>query len=800
MEQKTKKNILKQLAKRTDPAVQDALNKEAKKASIILSSSSDYDELLSSLDVLDSIAYRVPTEAVLSIKSFLSRLEAVDLSYADVPGYPAEQRKKYQNKNTLIINALKILDDVRYHETERVLDILFSYSTHENETVQKQAIQNLTEFSKYHLEIFFGDGKNWAGLGSQPQQRMLERIQTFDNQRLQILLNSILSICKEMLSSTMSGTRWTYKTVTLSTGPILATDGVKSVRDGTLALLERIYDLANDPHDKKRILGTMYEAGRTPHQGEYGDDVLAMIMDGSTRVLEFIKKKIHGENLEVIQSVEHSVYYMFRRGGNDNVGKLALEIKDLIDKNEEYSIFKILIGYEGVFNKWALREETEERDFQGENKYREEMAKKYAESITEETYPDWRRRILDYASIQSNDMATFPYFGKFLQHLANHSPALAFRLLRENGTNLERFFIAILLGLWSSSEKDKARGLIELWISEGKHLFEISRMLAFSDDFEEDLLGRVLIKASANSNIAALIQITSAASAQYKGVNDSAIKNLFLPALQKLTSLGSVNWVYDFWYRTEKRDIFSSLNDQECELILSNLLLAEQITYQHEEVLAAIASQHPQPVIKFFCDRIAIEKERRENGKYEAVPYDFHSLAQPLAKIPKQAVQAVFESYDGNYGMFIYKGGRLLQNIFPDMPGGFEQELIDLVRKNTEKTSLFVLGILRNYDGDIRIQGLCKELVKILPEGSLLNETSIALQSTGVVGGEFGFVEAYKTKIEEMVSWLDEPNERVRDFANVYISDLKKKIEHEKKRADEGIALGKHQYGFDEHE
>ena len=109
------------------------------------------------------------------------------------------------------------------------------------------------------------------------------------------------------------------------------------------------------------------------------------------------------------------------------------------------------------------------------------------------------------------------------------------------------------------------------------------------------------------------------------------------------------------------------------------------------------------------------------------------------------------------------------------------------------------MAILRNYDGNPIIHNVCKEIVKILPDGSnLTNELSIILQSTGVVSGEYGFVEAYKRKIVEIQPWLQDEGPRVKEFAQNYIANLEKFIEYEQKRADEEIILRKHRYGVGE--
>jgi hypothetical protein len=204
-------------------------------------------------------------------------------------------------------------------------------------------------------------------------------------------------------------------------------------------------------------------------------------------------------------------------------------------------------------------------------------------------------------------------------------------------------------------------------------------------------------------------------------------------------------------------------------------------------------------VIQFFCNRLSKENDEEDKGRYNAIPFSFHKLSEPLSQHPVQAIDAVLDIYDGNYGLFIYRGARLLKNIFPSFPPVFQQKLLALVQSKEENDLLFVMAILRNYDGNPVIHNVCKEIIKILPDiSNLTKDLSIILQSTGVVRGEYGFVEAYKQKIKEIHPWLQDESPRVKGFAQYYIASLEKRIEYEQKSADEDITLRKHQYGADE--
>jgi hypothetical protein len=74
----------------------------------------------------------------------------------------------------------------------------------------------------------------------------------------------------------------------------------------------------------------------------------------------------------------------------------------------------------------------------------------------------------------------------------------------------------------------------------------------------------------------------------------------------------------------------------------------------------------------------------------------------------------------------------------------------------------------------------------------------IVLQDTGPVMGEFGLVEAYSRKKREMVSWFDDPDARVRAFAESHILMLDRQIAAEQRRSEESIEMRKRMYDQDD--
>jgi hypothetical protein len=790
-----KQKALKQIARTAGELTQSTLNTEVEKIAAALQAETQYDRFMAQLELLDTIAYRVHEKAVDIIKSILVKLEVLELTYEEL-SFPAVNLKEYQTNNKLIVKALEVLEHIRYHQPIHILEIFFQYTASMNESIAKQALHGIETLASFDLDIFYADGKDWPGLGWTPQEKVLEKINSFTDPEMKTYFSGIIVACGKILSPTIEGTNWTYRTVTMRSGAVPAVEGIKSIRNQTLILLKRLYSLSDTVVRKKTVLSTMDNATRTPHMGNYSDDVRDMIMQGTSTVLQFMKTIVAKEDLQITQKIEHDTYFFYRRGVDEKVKTLALEIKTILDNRAEYQIFKALIGFEGVFTEWQV--DNQEFNYEHEKTLREQKAKEFAESITEDNYLLWKERILSYARIESNDLATFPYFGRFLEYFGKISPTLALRLLLEASQQLEGFIIPILIGIWQTDKKADAHQVIESWIDENKYLSTLARFFEFTQDIDENLLTKIYSAAKVEDNLTVLNQIISTVSAQFRVDNKHLIKELFLPALTILTSHKNADWIFSVWFRAQRSEILADLNQAESQEILNNLFWLSDIDYHAEAILNPIAENYPELVVKFFCSRIASEGDGISD-KYDAIPFVFHELIKSLSKIPEQAVDIVLSTYDGNFGMFIYRGANFLKNIFPDFPEPFEQKLLQLVQTKDEKNLLFVLAILRNYEGQLFLHRVCKELVRTVPDGgTILDEVTIVLQSTGVVSGEYGFVRAYEQKIEEIKPWLDEQDEKVKQFAERYKSELEERIDFEKQRAEEGILLRKYRYGTDD--
>jgi hypothetical protein len=212
-----------------------------------------------------------------------------------------------------------------------------------------------------------------------------------------------------------------------------------------------------------------------------------------------------------------------------------------------------------------------------------------------------------------------------------------------------------------------------------------------------------------------------------------------------------------------------------------------------ERALALIARNHPEKVFHFFGERLA--SAHGDGDNYEAIPYRFFVLNQCFANIAAHAVARMRPWFASGDPLFQFRGGRLLASSFPDFSAALNAALLPYIETGNREDIEFVIRAMSSYHGEQFLNGTCKAVVRVMPAGDpLLGEVEIILQSTGVLAGEFGFVEAYLRKKQEMAEWLSDTDAQVRAFAEGYVRLLDRRIAAEQRRSEESIEMQKRMY------
>lgn len=802
METNVRLKALTRLAESTTDAAKAALLTELDDVSATLETQTEYEALLQSLEVLNVVGYRFSNRTVGIIERFVQTIEGRKLTYSEVRDVFADYVAKYSNAQSLIVKAVEVVTRLRYYETKAVLRILLALHDHSSESVRKTVRGGLDSLAKYDLEVFYGVDRK-GGLGPAPQNEVLEALESMDEPVLEVNREASLRLLTGMLSPIVEGVSWTYNAATISQGTIPALPSVSDIRARSIGLMRRLYSLAENKQQKLAVISALSQGARTDHHGAADDKTRAMIARDSVAILAFFAQLVPSEDFQIVQKIESNSYWMFVHGLSEEAKAAALKVEKAIADNKEYAIYRTLIGFEGIFGDWSDYKRTSEQ-FEAIERERRQKASDFAHSITADTYAEWRARILTYAKTESDDLATFPVFYHFLAEFAAARPELALRLVTEDTSAVARFLIPILSSLWNGTHREDARKLIEKWIAETQagedhHLFAAIKMFLSTEELDVGLLKRLLQKVAEIKDAPSVRQVVTVAIARWVGAGEAVLKELLYPALGVLTAWKDASWIFEAWFRKETRDLFAAIDVDGMEHVLRNLQVLNKIDYHAEEVLYVLAQRNPERVMGFLIGRMAVDAQTPpDNGEqdFEAVPFEFHKLQELLSKIPRAAVRGVLEQFRSDTNLFVYRGARLLKDIFPRFSEEFEAELLQLVREGSDSNLEFVVGVLRNYNGELFVHRVCKEIVKAIGTDSpLLNEVAVALETTGVVSGEFGMAQAYERKRQEVLDWLSDPNERVKAFAKRYIADLEQMRDAETKRAEEGIALRKFRFG-----
>jgi hypothetical protein len=263
------------------------------------------------------------------------------------------------------------------------------------------------------------------------------------------------------------------------------------------------------------------------------------------------------------------------------------------------------------------------------------------------------------------------------------------------------------------------------------------------------------------------------------------VEDVFLPAIKYLIGRKDARWTHGAWFLPAGKTFFPSLSADQANLVLDSLLSLPRIEHHAERILVYIAQQHPEAVWGFFGRRLDEKREEKEE-RYESFPYRFHGLEQPLVKNVELAIGTVRSRFHAGDRLFGSMAGGCRAPYFRHLPNRLHKNWLNMAENGSDEDIGFTLAVLQNYKGEPATHPVLKALVNRLSEDDpRLVEVDISLQSTGVVVGEFGFVEAFRGKKAEMAPWLNDPRPRVKGFAAEYICKLDQRIATEQRSAEQ---------------
>ena len=615
----------------------------------------------------------------------------------------------------------------------------------------------------------------------------------------------LVSALRKMLEVEITGTTAHFETLTFSRGAIPISAAVIRMRRDAIRLLKLFFLTATTDEQRREALSALHDGTRLTGQEGADDAGRITLLRHSKDIIAFYAGNAGSMSNELVAKMEHKALWLFRHtpraaGEVEPVGvglaqlklrQAILAFRDQINTNERFVIFKTLVGYDSVFQpSW----ENDEFEIRQVDDYRSARIDGFVETISESNIDYWADIVLECASIQSGDLATFPKFSEFLEKLARQKPTLALNLFEREEALLSNFLPSLLRG-WE--ESDSGPDVVKLkrkWVSEGKFLAPVVWSFRLGGEVDVVVLEGALERAIAAKDLAALFNIVTIADLRNEDAKGELIDGLLIPAIQALSALGEHGWPRAVWGR--RTATFKNLRESQSNVVLEALVPAPHLDWDDEELLAAIAESHPKLVVDFFSVRLG--RERKKGTSYDAVPFQFSKLNEVLIRTSEYVVDTARSWYARESRLFMFGGGRFVANVFAKNWPLLEKELKRFVVRDEEDIA-FVLQIVRGYEGEEFLHPLLKDIVDRLdPASETLEEVGIALEESGVVAGEFGFVELHQQRRDIMKNWLADTRPRVREFADRHIRSLENRIAAEQQRAETDHELRKRDWGADD--
>lgn len=705
--------------------------------------------------------------------------------------------------------AIDVVDTLRYagpdsiQSTFDLLCELYRDATSDNQ--RKRVLQSAEHLAKNEMAV-------WKQAGPIVQHMLAERILELDLEKAAPIRPVLMKILDELLNPEVSGSASTYKTITLSWRAADPSDALVAIRALAIQSLQKLFRASRSDDEKREVIQALSEAFDTPHRGNYPDGLLHIVLSNTLEIIQFYSSQVSSLSFELLQKLEHDCLWLFRRSREmpadadrdpaireikEKVTAEILRIRDQMNQNQEFVTYKTLVGFESVFPPaW----EDPEFEVEREQAYRDQEIERITETVNDDNAVEWLGIIRRCLQTKSNDLATFPDFGKFLEQLATKKSSVALRYLDQIDKELESIVPPLLSGLEVSAPEVLQRKVND-WVGEKKYLAQILWYYKFSKRVDVAALKLAAAAALDSRDEHSVSNAIAAAIARYKDLGGDIIEAILLPGIDHLEKRGNHRWAGGGFGIVHGKDSpFQNLNGDQARRVLAHLVTRESIDTRLDYLIGAIGKAHPNVLIDFLGARVHHERVLKGDGevarRYDAIPFRLHKANETLKKAPDYMLQRMQEWYREDPKLFSLRAGRLAHSVYQRITPELAASFMRIVETGDEEKITFVLQLLERFEGTPETQPLYKAMVARLPTDSqLLQSVSTGFNATGVVSGEFGMAEAYKERLAAVHLWLEDGNEKVRSFAKAQTAQLERMIAAEQRRAEEDLELRKRNWG-----
>jgi ppGpp synthetase/RelA/SpoT-type nucleotidyltranferase len=587
----------------------------------------------------------------------------------------------------------------------------------------------------------------------------------------------ILGMLEKVLSCEVGGTSRgaELNTLVIHQGTVAPSPTLGQIRAGAMSLLEGMLAGAASDGERGAILHSLREATRPPFHG--GNAALrATVMGDAARVIAIERAAESACGLELRRQMEAAalhVHHWYSAVPPDMAEDAALvaaqrsviaelhSLRDQLNADEDFRIYKTLIGYDSVRPQaWT----ADPFDFRATDAWRLAVDGNIFALIDAEGVDAWTRRVRRYLAEPISPGDTRPMAG-FSTRLARSRSEIAVHLLEQMDDELTPLLLPLLIGLGQVGHADTIGRFAHAWIVQGRFLELLADWLGSQTVADPVMLASVTARACALGESSGGARLGERGGPALASAADRRlVEDVFMPAVEHFAAIGDPLWMRQAW-EVRQGGLVPALDPDQSRRLLGSFADVPEIDYDAERILSLVAGQRPELVLDFFEGRIRRERDR-DAARFNPIPFRLHDLQVPLAHDPALLLSAVRRWYDLDPRLHQFRGGRLVGNVFPKLPAAIADPLASLVRNGNRDDLAFVLDTLGTYGGIEAVYPLCMDVVDRLEPGDELERmVSTVLGGTGVVTGEFGHVEADAMQHALLGGYLEDPRPNVRAFA-----------------------------------
>lgn len=699
----------------------------------------------------------------------------------------------------IIEKIVAVLIRLRHVDVEATFDALAElYAGAADNAERKHVISSVEKFARYDLAV-------WSKAGPAVQIILIDRIAKLSEADVKTLAPFITAIYAQVLEPELHGDSSTSDTFTISFAPLPADKGIARVRVGAIDGLFALLRQTKDVRARRDIIAAVENATRTPNRGEYSDEFLALVLEDSARIVDLYTAALGDLEDEFKQQIEHDLLFLYRRNdgsipekaiaARDRLDAIIEKFRDTLNGDDDFVIFKTLVGYDSVFaHEWD--EPEEHWEYEKREAYRDGRIGEYVAKITPKTAPRWLKLAQRCAAVKSDDAATFPAFGRFLRKLGEEKPAIAETWLAAASEEpLSRFLHNHLRGL-AVKRPDAVAAYIDAELSSERHVGEILAYMHTSEPLDAERAERAAeVGFTLNDNWPTSLALALAVE-RADALGGPRARILFLRALAEAEKR-KLDWVF-IASRWKRGGLFETLTDDDLERLLDALVYISKIEYAAERLLIDILPRMPEKVVALFGRRQEVEDARRDDPlerSYDAIPYRFNQLPEALKAHPDIVIKQALAWTEANPKLSEFKGPAFVARIFKDWSKDIQTSLWEFFQSGDEGKRDFVFDVLNRYEGDAAIHPLLRDIVALVGnDDERLRDVRNALRQTGTMWGEFGSANAYRGKLAEMEAWLADDRPAVQAFARAVMREFENTIAAEQRRAQEDLAMRRLEY------